>query len=390
MRIAIPIHSFEPGGVERVALRLAERWQSGGQDVVIVLGRDRGQCRAQAPELDYRTRPEPFATDAWETLWMIWSLFQFLLRERVDVLFCPGNTYTIVCWAMKLLLGDRCPPVLVKISNDLERRDLPSIIRPFYALWLRHQGALLDRFVALAPPMEPEILREMELAPGQVAVIPDPALSEEELARLSGRPEGDETAREGLRFVTVGRLSGQKNHALMIEAFASHAIAGDTLVIAGEGLERAQLEKRIAALGLAGRVTLAGHVDDVKPLLASADAFVLSSDYEGVPAALIEAIAAGLPIVTTDCCVSMDWLTGHGKFGIAVPTGDPQALGLALAKIRNIRPDRAAMRRFAGRFTLEASAGLYLAEMERMLLRHHREREQKARCPVRDRRMRGV
>jgi len=150
MRIAIPIHSFEAGGVERGALRLAKEWEKAGHQPVIILGRRRGACAAEAPDLDYRTLREPIPTDRWETIWMISSLFQFLLMEKVDAIYCPGNTYTVVCVAMKLLLQWRCPPVLVKISNDLERRDLPRAVVPFYRWCLRVQGARLDRFVAMA------------------------------------------------------------------------------------------------------------------------------------------------------------------------------------------------------------------------------------------------
>ena len=150
MRIAIPIHSFEPGGVERIALRLAEHWRDAGHDPVIVLGRSRGVCVGTVPDLDYRAMREPFSTDRWETIWMIWSFFQFLLAEKVDAVFCPGNTYTVVCVAIKLLHGDQCPPVLVKISNDLDRRDIPKVIRPFYRWWLRAQSAVLDGFIAIA------------------------------------------------------------------------------------------------------------------------------------------------------------------------------------------------------------------------------------------------
>ena len=100
MRIAIPIHSFEPGGVERVALRLAEHWRDAGHEPVIILGRGRGACAGSVPDLDYRVMREPFSTDGWETIWMIWSFFQFLLVEKVDAIFCPGNTYTVVCVAM--------------------------------------------------------------------------------------------------------------------------------------------------------------------------------------------------------------------------------------------------------------------------------------------------
>ncbi len=365
MRIAVPIHSFEPGGVERVALRLAKRWQDDGERVVVVLGRGRGACMAEAPALDYRTLREPLPTDRWETLWMIWSLFQFLLVEEVDAVFCPGSTYTVVCVAMKLLLGPRCPPVLVKISNDLERRDMRAWQRACYGLWLKLQGFMLDRFVALAEPMRPEIENELAIPHRKVACVPDPALSEADLQQLAvgsarGRPANL------CRFVSVGRLVPQKDYALMIAAFARHAWPGDTLVVAGEGPERPRLEKLVTELGLGDRVSLPGHVANVADLFAQADVFALSSAYEGVPAALLEALAAGLPIVATDCCASMGWLLGEGRFGVLAPQGDVDTFGAALARARHLTPCRDEMRAMAARFTLENSSQLYLAEFARV------------------------
>ncbi len=329
MRIAIPIHSFEPGGVERVALRLAERWQKDGEEVVVVLGRDRGAARMSVPKLDYRTRREPIATDWWETIWMIWSLYRFLLSEKVDAIFCPGNTYTVVCVALKVLLGTRCPPVLVKVSNEVDRRDMPAPGRLAYGLWLRLQGIYLEHFVAIAEPMRQQIERKFDVARRKVVCIPDPALARCEFDRAT-TAHGRSERRPGRQFLSVGRLCTQKNQALLIDAFARYADARDTLVIAGDGPERRRLEARIERLGLADRVSLPGHVEDVSALYAAADVFVLSSDYEGVPAVIIEALAAGLPIAATDCCVSMEWLIGHGRFGVLAPCRDVERFGAAI------------------------------------------------------------
>jgi len=383
MRIAIPIHSFEPGGVERVALRLAEHWRQEGHDPVIVLGRSRGACAGTAPALDYRVLTEPFPTERWETIWMIWSFFQFLRKEKLDAVFCPGNTYTVVCVAMKILLGDRCPPVLVKISNDLERRDLPKFIRPFYRWWLRVQGGVLDGFVAIAAPMLAEVEREMALPDYRVSVIPDPALSKSDLHQLSGARSA-RNAQAGCRFLTIGRLAAQKNQMLLLEAFARHCWSEDTLVIAGDGPERDRLVKRANALGLRSQVRFVGHVYDVRALYAEADVFVLSSHYEGAPAVVLEALAAGLPLAATNCCVSMEWMTGYGQFGVVVRPGDPDALGTAMNAARHLRPDRTAMQRLAAGFTLESSGQLYLTRLTALVGDTRRQGRKKMRSGVRE------
>lgn len=361
MRICIPIHSFEPGGVERVGLRLAERWQVAGHEVTVVLGRDRGPTRGQAPKLAYVSRPEPFSTAGWETPWLVWSLWHYLRRHPADVIFCAGNTYTVVCVAMKLLLGRRCPPVLVKISNDLVRPDFPAPVQAVYRVWLRIQGKLLDRFVALAEPMRPQLIEELRVPAGRVVAIPDPALDGDDLARLPSPRPSDA---DGRRFLAIARLNRQKNLPLLVEAFARLARPGDHLSIAGDGPERARIESRISTLGLRERVTLLGHVADIRPLLDDAHALVLSSDYEGVPAVIAEALAAGRPIAATDCCASMRWLLQDGAFGALAPVGDGAGLAAAMESAAAMPPPQDAMRGFAGAFTLAKAAPAYLEGMQ--------------------------
>lgn len=313
---------------------------------------------------------------------MIWSLFQFLLAEDVDAVFCPGNTYTVVCVAMKLLLGDRCPPILVKISNDLQRRDIAPGARPFYRWWLKVQGTWLDGFVGMANPMVPEIKLELSVANGVVSVIPDPALSNDDLRALS-ESRSTHQPRAGCRFLTVGRLVPQKNQAMLLDAFARHCWPDDTLVIAGEGPERDRLTKRADRLGIAEQVRFVGHVENVHALYAEADVFVLSSHYEGVSAVVVEALAASVPLAVVDCCASMGWLTGDGQFGVIVAAGDPDALGSGMNVARHLRPDRAAMYRFAAQFTIERSSEIYLSTIKGLTIRHRQGRIDKQRGSVR-------
>jgi glycosyltransferase involved in cell wall biosynthesis len=356
LRICIPIHSFDPGGVERVGLRLAARWRAAGQDVTVVLGRDCGATRPQAPALDYRVVRAPFPTKPVETLWLIWRLWRFLRAERVDVLFCPGNTYTIVCAAMKLLLGRRCPPVLSKISNDFARQDMSGPVRAGYRAWLRIQGRLLDRFVATAPPMAEQARGMLRVRADKIVTIPNPILEgSDKVAAQASAPR-----RGGRRFLAVGRLEPQKNYRLMIAAFARIAGPNDRLTIAGEGSERGVIEEAIARAGVNDRVMLLGHLADPGPCYADADAFVMSSDYEGLPGALVEALAAGLPIAVTDCCASMRWLLGDGRYGRLASPGDEEGFAAAMTAAAQMTPNRAAMRGFASLFTLEQAAPVYI------------------------------
>ncbi|PNB38085.1 glycosyltransferase, partial [Pseudomonas sp. FW305-130] len=84
-------------------------------------------------------------------------------------------TYTALAVALKLTLGPACPPIVVKISNDLVRPDMPLPLRYFYRRWLRIQGRHLDHFVGMAPAMRGEIARLVGVPQSRISVIADPA-----------------------------------------------------------------------------------------------------------------------------------------------------------------------------------------------------------------------
>ena len=359
LRIAVPIHSFAPGGVERVALNLAAAWQADGAAVSVLLGRSQGAMKATAPTLDYVIRPEPFPTAAWETLWLIFANWRWLRRNQVDVLFAAGNTYAIVGVALKLLLGRRCPPIALKISNDLARRDLPAPARWLYYQWLRLQGRWLDHFVGMAAPMRAELAEALRVPDHRITIIEDPSLEAAQAAVLAAIPHSAALPRPP-RYVAVGRLAGQKNFPLLLRAFARLSDPAARLMIVGEGGERARLERLAAELGITARLSLPGHCDPL-PELAQASAYVLSSDYEGVPAVVIEALAAGLPVAGTDCSSSMQALTGQGAFGLLVPVRDEAALAGAMAQVLTMPFDPAAARASTRSFTIAVAAARYNA-----------------------------
>ncbi|WP_425517170.1 glycosyltransferase family 4 protein [Sphingomonas yunnanensis] len=133
-------------------------------------------------------------------------------------------------------------------------------------------------------------------------------------------------------IVGVGRLDRQKGFDLLIEAFARLAPVHPDwkLVIWGEGPERAALETRVAALGLAERATLPGNSVVPGAWLDHAGVFALSSRYEGMPNVLGEAMAAGVPAAAFACAFGPDEMIAHGETGLLVPAGDVAAFADAL------------------------------------------------------------
>ena len=129
------------------------------------------------------------------------------------------------------------------------------------------------------------------------------------------------------RIVSAARLMKQKNQLMLIDAFAQikKNFPDYTLTIYGEGPFRETLEKRIEELGLGDSVSLPGKVQNVFDCIADADLFVLSSNFEGMPNALIEAMCLGLPVISTKVSGATD-LIEHGKNGLLTDVGNTQQM----------------------------------------------------------------
>lgn len=142
-----------------------------------------------------------------------------------------------------------------------------------------------------------------------------------------------------LNFISVGRLHPSKNYQLLIAAFHSLIRQMEnpsvTLTIYGRADREhhwveLELKDQIKRLKLENKVFLPGHVTDIERRYEVADAFILSSNYEGCPNALMEAMAAGLPCISTDCSTGPSMLIDNGKNGLLVPVGDVEALTSAM------------------------------------------------------------
>lgn len=324
VRVLTMLHSFEPGGVERIALRLVRRWRADGVDAPLWLGRGEGPMATEFGDVAYDSpRRASWIARVAETGWMITHLPVVIGRTRPDVILVAGNSYTVVAVAMKLWFGARCPPIVARLSNDLDRRDLPQPVRWFYHHWVRLQGRLIDQFVVIAPSLREQAVARTGVAPSRVAVVANPALDDAPI-RSVVNANG-----EGRRFLFVGRLTAQKDVSRLLHAFGARARPADWLTIVGDGPLRRSLVRQADRLKLGDRVTFSGHRSDVAAILARHDCLVLSSRYEGLPSVAIEALQAGLAVIATESSPAV----GSLLEGLAtlIPVSDDRALGAALA-----------------------------------------------------------
>jgi L-malate glycosyltransferase len=227
-------------------------------------------------------------------------------------------------------------PVFVKITG---MHEMQGGILDAAAPWtsrLRRAAIRHARAVQATSTRIGKLLAQRGFAPSRIALLPNGV----DMSRFAGTA-GDAGLRRGLCGdaprvgIFVGRLSPEKCHSMLLEAWAmAFGSATDAkLLLVGEGLLRASLRAQAKSLGIASQVVFAGHRSDIAALLSVADFALLTSDAEGLSNALLEYMAAGLPVVGSRVSGTEDFIT-EGETGWLFEPGDAKALALQLAAVR--------------------------------------------------------
>jgi glycosyltransferase involved in cell wall biosynthesis len=197
----------------------------------------------------------------------------------------------------------------------------------------------------------------------EIRVIYDPTVTPQlagQAALASGHPWLDDLKDRPV-VLGAGNLIPIKDFELLIRAFARlRRTQPARLVVLGEGPERRNLEQLARRLGVARDVDLPGFTANPYAFMARADVFALASRVEGLSNAIIEALACGCPVVSTDCPNGPAEVLEHGRYGRLVPVGDDTALAGAIEATLRELPDREALRLRAASFSVERSTNDYL------------------------------
>ena len=319
MRILFYINSLRHGGAERVMTNLANKFSESGNECILVT--------SFKADNEYETSKnvkrivlfdEKIKGRIKRNLKLIRKLRKTVKQERADVVLSfmaePNFRSIIACFGLK------CKNI-ISVRNDPEKE----------------YGSFISRFLAK---------RLFSFSDGVVFQTSDarawfPKRIQKKSRIIYNQVDSRfyETSYDGARknIVTTGRLTSQKNQEMLIRAFSviSDKVK-DNLIIYGEGELREKLEKLVSELNLSDRVSLPGVVSDVPNAIKSARLFVLSSDYEGMPNALMEAMALGVPCISTDCpCGGPRELFGAALTEQLVPVADEKTLSKKMLDMLN-------------------------------------------------------
>jgi glycosyltransferase involved in cell wall biosynthesis len=335
--ILLTMHSLSQGGGDRVGVLLANGFARAGIPTRIALMRDSGDGGLESlldPAVSVVSGGPPMGLSVRRKGPALGHrhLERFrglkLIRRQIDefkpavVLATTDNMAFVTALARRPKDSGRL--FAMKLTNRLSRPN----IGPFRSFYRRKLfNFIFDRLDLVLTLSEGERRFVLSVHPGREGLLrtaANPYVTDEM------KPGGAARGADAPRLLAAGRMVAQKRFDNLLRAFALSAREDATLTILGDGPLRSGLEHLAQSLGIADRVAMPGYVPNVVEWLGRSDLFVLSSDYEGLPAVIVEALACNVPVVTTESFFAARDLLGSAQSCAVVPIGDPQALAQAI------------------------------------------------------------
>lgn len=355
--ISIFLPSLRGGGVERVQLYLAQRFVEHGYAVELVLAKREGPYLSQLPE-----NVNVVDLKAGRVLTSLPALVRYLRRAQpVALLSAMDHSNIVALCAHRLArVGAR---VVVSVHSTLSISVKHSNARgrliPYIARWCYGWA---DGVVAVSRGVADDLSNTIGLPRERIHVIYNPVVVPE-LFELAKEPVEHSWfhAGEPPVVLSAGRLTAAKDYPTLLRAFSLVIkVCPARLVILGEGEERAGLEAMVRDLALEDVVSLPGFAKNPYAYMSKATVFVLSSAWEGFGNVLVEAMAVGTPVVTTDCPNGPAEILERGKYGRLVPVGNAEALAEEILAELDCSTNSEVLRHRAKEFSYDKIADQYL------------------------------
>lgn len=370
-KVAILVSGRQVASRERMFIEIAEQLMARGALVEFLAAGPEPELSAAIPAHMPLRNVSPFPRRAAgvkiahgvRIVASIMPLGRYLRRARADILFTtsiPPNIAGLLAarwsgWRGRIILRQGnavysgAAPEFAQVDQHLRDRLIPGLYRHADAI-IANSGGVAQNLIALG------------LNANRITSIPN-GVDYGWIADQAGEPPSWVRPGPNRRptIITIGRLVPQKDQACLLRAFALVATRVDAdLVIVGTGPELATLRQLARQYAIEDRVHFAGHQSNPYPLLARADLFVLSSRFEGMPNVLIEALACGLPVVSTDCPSGPREILADGAHGQLVPVGDADRLARAMERALKSPSEPERQRRRARAFDVADIARRYV------------------------------
>ena len=316
------------GGAERVMVILANEFCSRGVNVDLVLSKSIGPYLS-----DVHPSIRIVNLNSKRLFFSIVPLVKYMREEKPKVMLTALNTANVIAIIariisrvkFRLVVSERAVTSVAIKDNPLMRAKLvPFLMRMTYSK--------ADAIVAVSIGVSDDLINKFKLPSKNIHVVYNPVVTSQ-LIKLSNEKFDHEwfENEEVPVILSIGRLTSQKNFTLLIKAFSLLLKSREArLIILGKGELQKELENLTIELNIWDKVSFPGFVKNPFMWMKNSSLFVLSSDYEGLPGTLIQAMACGTPVVSTDCPSGPKEILENGQWGRLVPMRDVESLSRAM------------------------------------------------------------
>jgi len=338
-RIAIFIPSLSGGGAQRVMLNLAKGLSDKNYKIDLVVVKLEGQYINQVPK-----NIKLISLNSRYAITSLFPLIKYLKTNKPDILISAMAHVNVVAIISKILTRKKTKLIITEHTTlSLAKKESKKVKEKVLFNILKYIYNYADAIVAVSKYMAHDMSIILGIPEEKINVIYNPII-DNSLIEKSNQDIEEEwfNPNESPVVISIGRLAEPKDFETLIRAFKKVRDKMKVrLLILGEGPKREQLEKLIHDLNIENDVKMPGFKQNPYAYLRRAALFVLSSKREGLPTVLVEALACGIPVISTDCLSGPREILQNGRLGTLVPVGDVDALAKAielnLNNINNIR-----------------------------------------------------
>ncbi len=357
-KIALFIPSLRGGGAERVFVNLANEFSNRGLNVDLILTEKVG------PYIQNLSREINIVDlNSKRALSSLFPLIKYIKKEEIDVLISALPHLNIITILANTFSLNKVKVIVTEHNYFSEEQKSVSFLkRVITKLFIKLIYGKAKAVVAVSQGVADDLVENISIKRSNLYVIYNP-INIEIISKESKKEVEHKWLKNKKRpvILSVGRLTKQKDFPTLIKAFAKLREKKEIkLIILGEGEDREKLEILIKELKLENDINMRGFVDNPYSYMLNSDVFVLSSIYEGFGNVLVEAMACGTPIVSTDCLSGPAEILENGEYGRLVPVGDINALVRAIKETLKNPIDKKIIQERAKYFSTENAVEKYL------------------------------
>ncbi|SDI42131.1 glycosyltransferase [Natribacillus halophilus] len=331
-KILFFLFSLSGGGAERTVINIINNLDKEKFEVLLILGTDQNNDYIDLLDKDIKIK----FLNCSKLRFCATKLSKYIRVEKPDLLFSTINGNNIVLLIAKILSFRKVPAIIREANNRTQSRSVTRVNKTLTRVLYNRYS---ERIISLSNGVKFDLVRNFRVKESKIEVIYNPVefdkIQELSMDKVKDfRKNGEEKL-----LIAVGRLVEQKDFKTLLKAFSTISQQiNSRLIILGKGPKEEELKKQSNDLGIGEKVVFLGFKNNPYKYMRLADAFVLSSKWEGFGHVIVEAMATGTSVISTDCESGPREIILEDKYGILVPVGDDRQL--SIETIRLLKDDK--------------------------------------------------